>query len=128
MPFEGRVSRHPENVGQKRGIKGSAPNSPSLPKLERVLKLGEKLFVFAVRTNPKPNHRPSAQHTNCAPIQIDADRVNWELIMNLLEAQRRMSWILPPKSICSLRFYLNRRRCSKKELTELLCGLRLHRA
>lgn len=96
--------------------------------MDRVLQLGKKLFIFAMWTDPEPNHRPSAQHAKRAPIQIDANRVNWELIVNLLETQRRMSGILSPESVSSLRFRMNRGWCSKKEFSELLRGLGLHRA
>lgn len=90
--------------------------------------MSQKFFIFVVWTDPEPNHRPTMQHTNRAPIEVNANRVNWEVVVNLLETQRRVSGIHSPKSVCSLCFRLNRGRCGKKELTKLLCGFGLHRA
>ena len=39
-----------------------------------------------VWADPKPNYRSFAQHTDGTPVKVDANRVNWKLSVNFLEA------------------------------------------
>src|SRR5690242_17770443 len=49
-----------------------------------------------MRADPEPHHYSLFQNTNGAPVQIDAHRIDRQGLVDLLEPQRRMRWILCP--------------------------------
>src|SRR6266513_2490440 len=50
----------------------------------------EQFFVFAVRPNPEPNYHAFFHDAECTPIKIDSHRIDGQLVVDLLESERRM--------------------------------------
>ena len=64
--------------------------------LDRISEPREEPFVFTVRANPEPNYDAAFHDTQSPPIEIDSDRVDRQVVVDLLEPQRRMGWVGGP--------------------------------
>jgi hypothetical protein len=66
--------------------------------------MGEELFIFFVRANPKPDDVSAPKNSNRSPIDVNSNRVDRQRGMNFLEPKRGVIWIRRPQPVCGLCF------------------------
>lgn len=70
------------------------PQVPGAGMPGRRLQMPEQLFIVGVSAYPEPYDHVAVENANRAPVHVDAHRLDWQLGVDLLEAERRMVRIL----------------------------------
>jgi hypothetical protein len=79
-----------------------------------------------MRTNPEPNDRVIPEGTYSSPIKIDSDRIDRQLVVDFLEAQRWMIGVNSPELVSPADPQLTLFGCFRVEPSELFGRDRPH--
>src|SRR6267143_1081733 len=105
---------------------GTDPISPRRKRSTSLAQLGNQLVVFGVRPDPEPDHVVVIPDSYGAPAKLDTDRVDRERVMNFLEPERGVCWILAPSRVGIPRLALDSLGQRIKCFSEPLVDARTH--
>lgn len=86
-----------------RGCDSLRPSASLERSAQRVLEASQLAIVFRVRTDPKPYNRLALANAHRAPMDANANGINWALRIDLLELERPMIGIVCPDLVGPLR-------------------------